>query len=189
MNAQLTDSESPSATFADRIALLIKRVGSATQIARMCGFSEGVVRSWRDGNTDPSRARCVTLARTLGISLVWLVAGEGNMQVDPTVRTQEGQRSSEIALDRATTPHLAHDGALPAPHGGSVDGERLGVAMRLLQSELELSGGGLNLTDNMAMLAELYEIVGPGGAHTDAAAMVAFNQRLAQRIGQVRQSA
>src|SRR5690606_19011522 len=71
-------------TFADRIRLLIQRVGSATEIARMCGFSEGVVRSWRDGNTDPSRARCVTLARTLGISLVWLVAGEGSIQIDPT---------------------------------------------------------------------------------------------------------
>ena len=188
MNAQLTDLESPSATFADRIALLIKRVGSATQIARMCGFSEGVVRSWRDGNTDPSRARCVTLARTLGVSLVWLVAGEGSMQVDPTLRTQEGQRSSEIAINRVASPHPSHDGATAMPHSGSVDSERLGVAMRLLQSELELSGGGLNLADNMALLAELYEIVGPGGTHTDATAMVAFNQRLVQRIQQARHS-
>src|SRR3569623_1479209 len=69
-------------TFADSIKLLIERGGSATEIARRCGFSLGVVRSWRDGNTDPSRARCVTLARTLGISLVWLVAGEGAILPD-----------------------------------------------------------------------------------------------------------
>jgi transcriptional regulator with XRE-family HTH domain len=189
MNTQITESEAPSATFADRIALLIKRVGSATQIARMCGFSEGVVRSWRDGNTDPSRARCLTLARTLGVSLVWLVAGEGSMQIDPTVRTQEDQRSGEIAVNRAASAHLSHNGATAMSPGGSVDSERLGVAMRLLQSELELSEGGLNLADNMAMLAELYEIVGPGGTQTDATAMVAFNHRLAQRIQQARHSA
>ena len=75
--APLSPVPETGSTFAERIKLLIQRVGSATEIARMCGFSEGVVRSWRDGNTDPSRARCVTLARTLGISLVWLVAGEG----------------------------------------------------------------------------------------------------------------
>jgi ribosome-binding protein aMBF1 (putative translation factor) len=77
----------PETNFSDRIKLLIQRIGSVTQIARMCGFSEGVVRSWRDGNTDPSRARCVTLARTLGISLVWLVAGEGSILADPIVAT------------------------------------------------------------------------------------------------------
>lgn len=81
MNTQNLTNQPASNSFADRIKLLIQRVGSATEIARMCGFSEGVVRSWRDGNTDPSRARCVTLARTLGISLVWLVAGEGSLQM------------------------------------------------------------------------------------------------------------
>src|SRR3569623_1994831 len=82
-------------TFADRIKLLIQRVGSATEIARMCGFSEGVVRSWRDGNTDPSRARCVTLARTLGISLVWLVAGEGAILPDVAQASADEQTISD----------------------------------------------------------------------------------------------
>ncbi|MEO7072573.1 MAG: helix-turn-helix transcriptional regulator [Rhodanobacter sp.] len=185
MNAQSSDLESPTATFADRIALLIKRVGSATQIARMCGFSEGVVRSWRDGNTDPSRARCITLARTLGISLVWLVAGEGGMQVDPTISTHDEQRTTETTAPDIVGPRLVYSGA-SAPLDAGVDSARLAAAMRLLQSELELSGTALNLADNMAMLAELYEIIGPAGAHADAGAMVAFNQRLSQRIQQTR---
>lgn len=85
-------------SFADRIKVLINRVGSVTEIARRCGFSEGVVRSWRDGNTDPSRGRCVTLARTLGISLVWLVAGEGVVQADvPNAARDDVQTSEQLS--------------------------------------------------------------------------------------------
>ena len=81
----------PASSFASRVRQVIKMNGSVSDIARRCGFSEGVVRSWRDGNTDPSRGRCVTMAKTLGISLVWLAAGEGPMVLDA---------SSEDAIGR-----------------------------------------------------------------------------------------
>jgi ribosome-binding protein aMBF1 (putative translation factor) len=122
-------------TFADRIKLLIQRVGSATEIARMCGFSEGVVRSWRDGNTDPSRARCVTLARTLGISLVWLVAGEGTAlpELDPP--------GSDEQTTTTTITRPLPDAERSANHGQAagdvaVDGDRLHAAMRILLYDL-----------------------------------------------------
>src|SRR3569623_645589 len=157
-------------TFADRIKLLIQRVGSATEIARMCGFSEGVVRSWRDGNTDPSRARCVTLARTLGISLVWLVAGEGAILLDMD------QAGSDEALTTETThrPRLRLNGA--AGHvleaSGGVDTQRLNAAMRILQSELDLAGTPLSLADNGDLLAGLYAALGPGGPRDGTDAML-----------------
>src|SRR5512142_1166364 len=125
MDMQTPTTPQAAETFAERIKVLIQRVGSVTEIARMCGFSEGVVRSWRDGNTDPSRARCVTLARTLGISLVWLVAGEGAIQIDPTTNTRDDQYSSEIvspSRPRArvnSTPHRSP----PASEAG-VDAQR-----------------------------------------------------------------
>ncbi len=167
----------PTDSFAQRITVLIQRVGSATQIARMCGFSEGVVRSWRDGATDPSRARCVTLAKTLGISLVWLVAGEGMMQADLTPAAVDEQHSS--------VQHMGHrvDRATPkAAHERNFDEQRLSIAMSLLHSELELSGNKLSLPKNADMLAELYEIIGPEGGHADASAIVAFNHRLNERL-------
>ena len=100
MNMQKISINESSSTFADRIKVLIQRVGSVTEIARMCGFSEGVVRSWRDGNTDPSRARCVTLAKTLGISLVWLVAGEGTIQTTDAMSSGEDQTNAETLANR-----------------------------------------------------------------------------------------
>ena len=168
-------------TFADRIRLLIQRVGSATEIARLCGFSEGVVRSWRDGNTDPSRARCVTLARTLGISLMWLVAGEGAILPDVDQAGADDQLSTETTLrPRARLNGAA--GHLLDTHGAGVDTQRLNAAMRILQSELDLAGSPLSLADNTDLLASLYEAMAPGGTRVDTGAMLAFNRLLGERI-------
>lgn len=171
-----------SGTFADRIKLLIQRVGSATEIARMCGFSEGVVRSWRDGNTDPSRARCVTLARTLGISLVWLVAGEGAILADVDQAGADEQTTSQSShRPRARLGGGAGD-ILEVQDPG-VDTQRLNAAIRILQSELELTGQRLSLADHGDLLAQLYEAVGPGGMRVDTDAMLTFNRQLADRLG------
>jgi len=187
MDTQTTPAAQTAETFAERIKLLIQRVGSATEIARMCGFSEGVVRSWRDGNTDPSRARCVTLAKTLGISLVWLVAGEGTLQVDPVHAGMDEQYSSEKA-----TQHRAHARLAPA-HSQlattAVDAQRLDTAVRILQSELSLADSQLSLSENTDLLSQLYEMLGPGGSHVDPLAMVTFNQQLAERIRKERNTA
>jgi len=173
-----------TSSFAERIKLLIQRVGSATEIARMCGFSEGVVRSWRDGNTDPSRARCVTLARTLGISLVWLVAGEGALQTDPTTSGTDDQYSSEKVTPHRLGPVNGQQGV-----GMAVDAQRLNTAVRILQSELDLAGSQLSLSDNTDLLTQLYEILAPGGSHVDPLAMVTFNHQLAERIRRERSTA
>jgi transcriptional regulator with XRE-family HTH domain len=184
MNAQKATDLPAASSFAERIKLLIQRVGSATEIARMCGFSEGVVRSWRDGNTDPSRARCVTLARTLGISLVWLVAGEGALQGDPGVPNMDDQYSSE-----KVTPHRPRAHPEGHPAGMAIDVSRLNTAVRILQSELSLADSQLSLSDNADLLTQLYEILGPGGSHVDPLAIVAFNQQLTERIRKERGTA
>jgi hypothetical protein len=165
MDTQKITNAPPTGTFAERIKLLIQRVGSATEIARMCGFSEGVVRSWRDGNTDPSRARCVTLARTLGISLVWLVAGEGSLQIDPSTLNMDEQYSSEKVSSPRTLGGTRLSAHMAPPDGGSVDTQRLNTAMRILQSELTLANSQLSLAENTDLLTQLYDILGPGGSH------------------------
>jgi hypothetical protein len=169
-------------TFASRIKLLIQRVGSATEIARKCGFSEGVVRSWRDGHTDPSRGRCVTLAKTLGISLVWLVAGEGPIQLDPATGGNDDAQTSAESFSR--TGRLRNSGT----HAGTVDSQRLAAAMKILQSNLQLAESRLSLSENTDLLAELYDAMGPNGVIDDAEAMVAFNQHLSERIRQSRRA-
>ncbi|MEW9573309.1 multiprotein-bridging factor 1 family protein [Rhodanobacter sp. Si-c] len=189
MNTQKITHDPFQSTFADRIKLLIQRVGSATEIARMCGFSEGVVRSWRDGHTDPSRARCVTLARTLGISLIWLVAGEGALQIDPSAtNTDDSQYSSETVSPHRARGRIGHAHRLAAVADTSVDPRRLNTAMQILQSELELANSPLTLAENTDMLTNLYEILGTDGSSVDATAMLRFNRQLAERIRQSKSS-
>ncbi len=185
MNMQKFTSPETAGTFADRIKVLIQRVGSVTEIARMCGFSEGVVRSWRDGNTDPSRARCVTLAKTLGISLVWLVAGEGSIQTDAITSGEDLPNAESTANRHRTKLRTAADTLHTS--GMAMDPQRLNTALRILQSELDLAESHLTLADNADMLADLYDILGPGGADVDATAMVAFTHRLAERVKRGRQ--
>lgn len=172
--------ESPASheTFADRIKLLIKRVGSVTEIARMCGFSEGVVRSWRDGNTDPSRARCVTLARALGVSLVWLAAGEGTPQPDP----KGIQAASQVAWQDASRDGERKDLRRSKENGDGVDSLRLASAVQILQSELDVAHGHLSVSSQAELLAELYEILGPQGNQVAPQALIAFNQHLVDRL-------
>lgn len=183
-DAQNTERTLSSAeTFADRIKMLIRQVGSVTQIARMCGFSEGVVRSWRDGHTDPSRARCVTLARALGLSLIWVVAGEGSPALDRITTAAEAQGSEEVL----SAPDARRIPVGKAIAGAAVvDRQRLDTAVRMLQSELSLTENPLILAENTDLLSRLYEILGPGGAQMDAHAMVEFNQQLGERIRMAR---
>lgn len=187
MNTHKHPHDPLQSSFAERIKLLIQRVGSATEIARMCGFSEGVVRSWRDGNTDPSRARCVTMARTLGISLVWLVAGEGVPQVDPSITGGDGtQYNSETITHQPRSRFSYARQAATHAEATAVDPRRLNTAMQILQSELEMSGSPLTLADNTDMLSHLYDILGTDGSSVDATAMLKFNRQLSERIRQSR---
>lgn len=182
LNGQQEGANAATSTFADRVRLLIQRVGSATEIARKCGFSEGVVRSWRDGHTDPSRGRCVTLAKTLGISLVWLVAGEGPIQAETQASNDGGEATTELMsrAERRQTSAVASFG------GAAVDPQRLAAAMKILQSNLQLADSTLNVTDNTDLLAELYEVLGPGGISNDPESLVVFNQHLSERIRRTR---
>lgn len=86
--------------FPKRMKLLIehfKAQGGAAEIARRCGFSEGVIRSWRDGATDPSRARCVQLAEGTGASLLWLITGDGPMW--PSLQGNASDQSQDLSLE------------------------------------------------------------------------------------------
>lgn len=167
------------ATFAQRVKAVIGMVGSVSEIARRCGFSEGVVRSWRDGHTDPSRARCVTMARTLGISLVWLVAGEGSMDMESVTGRTEGNSRIGERFERSGPRAINSE---TAGDFGGLDPDRLSNAVKLLSSQMELAGGHFELPRNADLLGELYEILGKSGEAAYADRVVAFHRRLSDVV-------
>lgn len=82
-----------TAAFSRRIGQLIESAGSASAFARLCGISESVVRKWRGGQSEPSRAYLERIARRTGASLAWLVSGEG--PIYPEDAAPPGQRAAE----------------------------------------------------------------------------------------------
>ena len=150
-----------NADLAVRIRLLIAQEGSASAMARRCGCSEGAVRGWRDGQSDLSRMRCIAVARALGISLLWLVAGEGPMRL-----AQEGPRPE----------------AEPPRHPSGIEPPRLAATLRLLQSYVCMVGGSLNPAQRADVMAELYQLLGDLGDRRVVDQLIAFHTRLAARL-------
>lgn len=165
----------PSSSFADRIHLLARHFNGATEIGRRCGFSESLVRSWRDGKSDPSRARCLVLARTLGVSLVWLMTGEGAMWADDVI-DGIGEIPSVDAGAHAPGPQDIGAGVSP-----SFDAQRTSTALRVLSGVIELSADGCLPGELSGMLEHVYDMLGPSGQVVDAMAMTGFLTRLASR--------
>lgn len=162
INAQNTDN-AVDPGFAQRIQALIAKYGGVTHIARMCGFSEGVVRSWRDGRSDPSRQRCVTLAGALGISLVWLVAGDGGMQQ---------QMHTDGSPGPDTTADVVDD----------VDTHRLTRAMKVLQSILDSTDNELPVESQAELLSEYYTVLGHSDPIVRAEGISEVHRHLVQRM-------
>lgn len=132
--------------FDGRMNLLIahfKDQGGAAEIARRCGFSEGVIRSWAKGSSDPSRARCIQLAEGTGASLLWLVAGQG-----PTWAADAASGVAESPAQYQS--HLLR-------------GDLLTMAVELIDSELERAGKVLPLEKRVAAYGLIYEeLLEPG---------------------------
>lgn len=155
-----------------RMQLLVRIEGSIAAVARRCGFSEDSVRDWCHGRSDMSREHCVIVARTLGISLRWLVVGEGPMHdaIDPAIHA---------SMPRVT-PVPSVDHVLPADAEAhiTVDPNLLATAFRVLQSYIGLVGGSLNPTQRADALAQIYHVLGHAGSPGHADRMVALHSLL-----------
>jgi len=65
--------------FVRRMRALVVHFDGVARLSRKGRFPESTVKKWVDGTSDPSRTRCVQLAKATGVSLLWLVSGLGPM--------------------------------------------------------------------------------------------------------------
>ena len=61
-----------------RIGGIADMVGGNSSLARMCGFSESVIRKWRLEMSEPCASDLVVMARAANVTIEWLTTGEGN---------------------------------------------------------------------------------------------------------------
>lgn len=73
---------------------LVEQYGSAAEVARLSGISEGAVRKYRDGLSEPNVSRLIELSKGLKVNLLWLATGEGEKQ------EQGADQTTQIATYR-----------------------------------------------------------------------------------------
>lgn len=78
-----------NATFGDRLAAAREAAGmSQKDLAKRVGVKHSTLRNWEDDIAEPRANRLSTLSGLLGVSLRWLLTGEGD-GVDPPGDTVE----------------------------------------------------------------------------------------------------
>lgn len=165
-----TPSRKSARGLSERIRELIRIEGSASAVADRCGFSEGTVRNWRDGRSDMSRERCITMAHSLGVSLLWLMTGEGPMKDLPEAPAET----------LASSPGMPSESDAFRPP--RLDSNLLAIALRLMQSYMGLIGGSLEPGTRAARIAELYEILSHCGDTAHVGRLMNFHQTLRDQL-------
>ncbi|HMO72153.1 MAG TPA: helix-turn-helix domain-containing protein [Paracoccaceae bacterium] len=101
-----------SATFGDRLAGAREAAGlSAEDLARRLGVRLTTVQAWEDDRAEPRANRVQMLAGMLGVSIRWLLTGEGDgleRPADRTLLAPEAQRVlADLSRMRAATEALS----------------------------------------------------------------------------------
>lgn len=88
---------------ADRLEPLAKSYESASALAREMGVSEGTIRKWAKGASEPRTSELVRLAQLLNVNLLWLATGEGPMRGERVESSRGCAAVDADALAKALT--------------------------------------------------------------------------------------
>ncbi len=69
-----------SLDFRGRVQAVCSSVKSVNALAKEAGVSEGTIRKWAAGDSEPSRDRLLAFARAAGVDPYWLLDGTGSMR-------------------------------------------------------------------------------------------------------------
>ncbi|QPH53919.1 helix-turn-helix domain-containing protein [Pontivivens ytuae] len=82
-----------TATFGDRMAAAREALGlDRNALARRLGVRPATIENWEDDRAEPRANRAQMLAGVLGVSLTWLLSGQGDGIV-----SDEGEGGAEVA--------------------------------------------------------------------------------------------
>lgn len=98
-NTEEVDRAAESAAFIRRLGEIVQLCGSVSALARGAGVSEGVIRKWLAGKSDPSRQHLLDLARAALVRPEWLLTGQAPVR-DQESDTTELEARLEAKFDR-----------------------------------------------------------------------------------------
>lgn len=83
--------------FAPRLRHAVNVFGGASALARAIGRSDGAIRKWLRGDSEPNVSDLRAICLASGASVEWLVTGKGDSQLIPGVR-ESHPRYGELRL-------------------------------------------------------------------------------------------
>jgi len=95
-----------NSTFGDRLAAARDAAGlSQTDLARRTGVRLSSIRSWENDQSEPRANTLQRVAGILGVSLMWLLAGEGEGEAEALVTPDEDMRELLLELRSVRTDY------------------------------------------------------------------------------------
>lgn len=141
--AAATEDDIHQDGFPARLRQAIARFGSVTALARAIDRSDGAIRKWLRGASEPNVSDLRTIATATGVNVEWLVTGQGESGLLP-----RGTR--ELA------PTYRANASRP------VDNTLLENIMEMLDDELLSRGLQIPATKRSAMVVTLYGLFRDG---------------------------
>lgn len=139
--------------FAERLRQVLKGQGTASALARAIARSEGAVRKWMRGESEPNVTDLRAISLVTHASIDWLVTGEGAAQADPGSSVREG------------APPYPH-----SPHG-TVDLPLLEAVISAADEQMRAAGIDLSAAKRSALIAAAYDLArGRNAVDTEAVA-------------------
>jgi transcriptional regulator with XRE-family HTH domain len=128
--------------FAARLRQVLKGHGSASGLAKAITRSEGAVRKWLRGESEPNVTDLRALSHATQTRLEWLVSGEGPQQLQP----QAGPAAPDAA---SLLQHSSH---------GALDLPLLEAVMAAAEEQLRIAGLDLPPVKRSALIAAAYDL-------------------------------
>lgn len=123
---EMTWFNEENSTFGDRLAAAREAAGlNQTDLARRTGVRLSSIRSWENDQSEPRANTLQRVAGILGVSLMWLLAGEGDGVAELETSAAEDMRELLLELRSLRTDHA-----------------RIGERMGRLEKRLRLSLSG-----------------------------------------------
>jgi transcriptional regulator with XRE-family HTH domain len=136
---------------------VLKAHGSASSLAKAIARSEGAVRKWLRGESEPNVTDLRALCEVTQIRIEWLVTGEGPRQSQP-----ESETGSPV---RETPPPYRH-----SSHG-ALDLPLLEAVLAAADAQLRAAGLELSPAKRSALIAAAYDLArGRNAVDADAVA-------------------
>jgi transcriptional regulator with XRE-family HTH domain len=136
--------------FAARLRQVLRAHGSASALAKAIGRSEGAVRKWLRGESEPNVTDLRALSEMTQIRIEWLVSGEGPREAPTHAEPNPG--ASDRPLVRDAPPPYRN----PAP--GTLDMPLLEAVMTAVDQQLRSAGLDLSPAKRSALIAAAYDL-------------------------------